>query len=84
MLEQKAQRSQEGNMTHETHMTRLESLSEWADGSGYSFVTIRPDDLAWAVDRLRLLESILGEDMDLDGALSDPAPIEHPSLDEQE
>lgn len=71
-------------MRIETHMQRLNSLGEWAEETGYSHCTINVNDLLWAVDRLNLLEQILGDDMDIDGPLSDPAPIEPSTLEEQE
>lgn len=55
-----------------THMERLEALASWAAQSGHRGVTVHTLDLIWAVDRLRLLESMIGEDMDLEGELAPP------------
>ena len=51
-------------------MQRLEALNDWAATSEMRSVMIHKRDLAWAVDRLRLLQEMIGEDMDLAGTLS--------------
>jgi hypothetical protein len=55
----------------ETEMQRLEALNDWAATSEMRSVMIHKRDLAWAVDRLRLLHEMIGSDMDLDGTLSE-------------
>lgn len=64
-------------MTEErNHSERIAALGRWAEACGMSRITIRSDDLIWVADRIALLESIIGEDVDLDGPLSDPQPLE--------
>jgi hypothetical protein len=54
----------------ETEMERLEALNDWAETSEMRCIMVHKRDLAWAVDRLRLLHEMIGSDMDLEGTLS--------------
>lgn len=47
----------------------MDELAAWAEKSGMFYVPVKVSTLLWAADRLRLLESILGEDIDLEGDL---------------
>lgn len=60
----------------DNNFEKLKALAEWTRKSGYSMTAVSTELILWAADRVELLESIIGEDVDLDGPLSDPQPHE--------
>lgn len=56
----------------ENKFDQLQRLANWAATSGMKFVPAPTDLLQWAADRAELLESMIGEDIDLEGSLTTP------------
>lgn len=59
----------------ETPLQRLQSAADWAHTSEMSRVSIRKEDLYWAVEQLAYLQMILGRDLDLEDDLGEPADL---------
>lgn len=57
----------------ETPLQRLQSISEWCGTSENLRVSIRKEDLHWAVERLAYLQMILDTDLDINAELPDEA-----------
>lgn len=60
----------------ETPLQRLQSIAEWAHTSENTRVSVRKEDLQYAVEKLAQFELMLGSDIDLVGAdLGEPADL---------
>lgn len=66
-------------MLNDTPFTRLKATSEWSDTSERREVSIRKEDLKWAVGMLTLLSDMLDGDLDdmdlVDEELAAPADL---------
>jgi hypothetical protein len=56
----------------ENKFERLRLLADWAESCGMKTIPAPVDLIAWAADRAELLESMIGDDIDLEGSLTTP------------
>ncbi len=64
----------------DTPLARLKSIAEWAHTTENTRVSVRKEDLWYAMEKIAYLEMILGEDIDI----NDPLPDEAADLSNEE